>query len=420
MAIHAVTVPDTTTSPALPDEATFAASDILYWVGEGEHRVVVAVNWADTALAWGYRFATDEVSVSTVMAALSEADPRLEVIGTGFVSDITFIDTAAGMTDTLRVTPGNYWGSSRNGIEDAGMGQMLVDGDFEKWGDPAAGVVADSTYWEGYGWTYSYVYPMAIHAVTVPDTTSPANPLPDEATIAASDILYWVGEGEHRVVVAVNWADTALAWGYRFATDEVSVATVMVALSEADPRLEVVGTGFVSDITFIDTAAGMTDTLRVTPGNYWGSSRNGIEDAGMGQMLVDGDFEKWGDPAAGVVADSTYWEGYGWTYSYVYPMAIHAVTVPDTTSTPVVGIDNVALEGADFVIYPNPAKGSVSFRGVAGGATAEVISLSGQVMLRVEVGSSDSKVDISSLPRGAYFVRLASESGVAVRKLIVR
>ena len=159
-----------------------------------------------------------------------------------------------------------------------------------------------------------------------------ATDIPVDATIAASDILFWVGHGENEAILAVNWADTALAWGYRFAADSVSSATMLADIAAADPRLTVEGTGYVSDILYIDTAAGMTDTLAVTPGNWWGSLLNGYSDMGTGQMLHDGDLQKWGDPAAGVIADSMEYSGY-WYYTYVYPMTIHAVTVPDTTGT---------------------------------------------------------------------------------------
>ena len=309
-------------APAQPVEATIDFDDILYWVGTGSNEAVLAVNWADTALAWGYRW-TGSATVEDMMAAIASDDPRFSYSGSGWLDDIMFNDG----TVNLAGTPGNYWGSTNNGIMDAGMSQPLSDGDFEKWGDPAAGVIVDSM--EYYGtWYYTYAYPMTVYPVSVPGTT----PVVEDATIAASDILFWVGHGENEAILAVNWADTALAWGYRFAADSVSSATMLADIAAADPRLTIEGTGFVSDIRYIDTAAGMTDTLAVTPGNWWGSLLNGYSDMGTGQMLHDGDLQKWGDPAAGVIADSMEYGGY-WYYTYVYPMTIHAVTVPDTTGT---------------------------------------------------------------------------------------
>lgn len=164
----------------------------------------------------------------------------------------------------------------------------------------------------------------------VADTT-PVTPVPEEATIAASDILFWVGEGTNEAVMAVNWADTALAWGYRW-NGTATVADMMAHIAAADPRFSyILGSYGIDDINYIDTAAGMTAPLGVTPGSYWESKNNGVMDAGMTQTLANGDLEKWADPAAGVVVDSVYYDGWGWSYTYVYPMTIYPVTVPDTT-----------------------------------------------------------------------------------------
>lgn len=173
---------------------------------------------------------------------------------------------------------------------------------------------------------------------TTPDIPEP--PTPVDATIAASDILFWVGEGSNEVVLAVNWADTALAWGYRFATDSVSTATMMADIAAVDPRFSYSGSSSLYDIYYIDTAAGMTDTLAGTPSEWWSSLLNGYTDAGMAQMLVNGDFKKWADPTAGVVVDSILWVDYNYTeYVKVYPMTIYPVTVPDTTTHDTIPVD---------------------------------------------------------------------------------
>ena len=486
----ALAVVDTTPVIPVPDEANIAANDILFWVGTGSNEAVMAVNWADTALAWGYRW-NGTATVADMMAGIAAADPRFSYSGTGLISDINYIDTAAGMTTPLGITPGNYWESKNNGIMDAGTAQTLVNGDFEKWADPAAGIVVDSTYWDGWGWSYTYVYPMTIYPVTVPDTTTtpvnpdpedatipaseiaywvgtgntevifvgnwcspevalawgvrfdgtsttveavmdtiaaydsrfgysgggsiiydvtyqdanynltmtqpstgfvmynvngtlanfgytemyvsqgdlikvgnidcatmtgdpsdwmtmgyawqtpivpvsapagPVGPTPEEATIAFSDILFWVGTGSNEAVMAVNWADTALAWGYRW-NGTATVADMMAHIAAADPRFSYSGTGMVSDINYIDTTAGMTTPLGITPGNWWGSTNNGVMDMGMAQTLNNGDLEKWADSSTGILVDSVWVNEYGgyWNYIYVYPMTIYPVTVPDTT-----------------------------------------------------------------------------------------
>lgn len=708
-----VAVPDTTT-PIIPtpEDASIAASDILYWVGDGSNQVVLAVNWADTALAWGYRFSTATVTVQQMMDDIAAADPRFSYTGTGYITDINYIDTAAGMTDTLGVTPGNWWWSMLNHVGGMGLADVLHNGDFYKWGDLSVAVVTDSTLvdYGGYSyWDYTYVWPYTIHPVSVPisdttiiddsirywvgagegsaiveiaweedgvslawgvhfdedyypspidlldsidtydprfdyqvsyymstpynissisftegdlslsqtntsnivvrcltsfgdidaisgseledysvwsgdtmqistsglydfsevvpvnppaitpepqpidtlcsmvhtlpyemdfsgytddqsmrvyyagapvpecwslfgngrfhqnydttatasiyfggigyatstnnygcmevgnpylalivcqgydgtyesainnvhkygtkryavlpafnqslgqtmltfnyrttlhsgaelrvgyivndtsdfvaldtifadyrvthndtvrftqhegipaaarltflwmstdtahtgdypanyycgidnlvvaldtasspiDTVTPEPPVAIDATLDSSDILFWVGHGENQVVMAVNWADTALAWGYRFESTTVTAQQMMDDIAAVDPRFSYVASGFINDINYIDTAAGMTDTLGITPGNYWWSLLNHVGGWGLGDVLHNGDFYKWGDLSVAVVTDSTDMGTY-MDYTYVWPYTIYPVTVPDTTNhTPV-------------------------------------------------------------------------------------
>ena len=308
------TIPTPVPAPSdpAPVEATIAFSDIVYWVGTGSNEAVLAVNWADTALAWGYRW-TGTATVEDMMNGIAAADPRFSYTGgSGMLNDILFNDG----TVSLAGTPGNWWGSTNNGISDMGLSQTLTDGDFEKWGDPAAGVIVDSMEWGGV-YYYTYAYPMTIHPVSVPSVV--------EATIAFSDILYWVGTGSNEAVLVVNWADTALAWGYRW-NDSATVEDMMNDIAADDPRFSYTGTGWLEDITFNDS----TVSLAGTPGNYWGSTNNGFTDMGMDQVLSNGDLEKWGDPAAGVIVDSMEWGGV-YYYTYAYPMTIHPVSIPDST-----------------------------------------------------------------------------------------
>ena len=291
---------------------SFPTSDIQFWVGTGSNSAVVIIGWDDNpsgnnfALAWGVRWNGSCTAVN-MLDTIATYDSRVAyAISSGFVTSIGYNDgtLVSGFEDS-------YWCYTLNGTwADAYGVQAMTNGDVMEISSSCMFSLTTAT------------------AASDPNATD----APVDATIAASDILFWVGHGENEAILAVNWADTALAWGYRFAADSVSSATMLADIAAADPRLTVEGTGYVSDILYIDTAAGMTDTLAITPGNWWGSLLNGYSDMGTGQMLHDGDLQKWGDPAAGVIADSMEYSGY-WYYTYVYPMTIHAVTVPDTTGT---------------------------------------------------------------------------------------
>jgi hypothetical protein len=323
---------DTPISPAtvatMPVDATISAEEILYWVGEGNNEAIIAINWGvpDTALAWGLRFSGD-LTVTTALQALVAAEDRLTT--NAAMSTFDYNDGTTSLT--FQNVSGNYMQFILNGNPQAGLTSAVTDGAFLKVGESAYGVGYDSTAFYGTWYPMGVAWPTEIHPVTAPDTT-PVIPVPEEATIAFSDILFWVGEGTNEAVMAVNWADTALAWGYRW-DGTATVADMMNHIAAADPRFSFTGTGMVSDINYIDTAAGMTTPLGITPGYYWSSTNNGVMDWGMGQTLANGDFEKWADGSTGILVDSVWVDEYGgyWNYIYVYPMTIYPVTVPDTT-----------------------------------------------------------------------------------------
>lgn len=323
---------DTPIAPAtvatMPVDATFSASDIQYWVGTGDNEAVIAINWGvpDTALAWGLRFSGD-LTVTTALQALVAAEDRLTT--NTAMSTFDYNDGTTSLT--FQNVTGNYMQFILNGNPQAGLTSVVSDGAFLKVGESAYGVGYDSTAFAGMWYPMGVAWPTEIHPVAAPDTT-PVIPVPEEATIAFSDILFWVGTGSNEAVMAVNWADTALAWGYRW-DGTATVADMMAHIAAADPRFSYSGTGMVSDINYIDTAAGMTTPLGITPGNWWGSTNNGVMDMGMAQTLNNGDLEKWADSSTGILVDSVWVNEYGgyWNYIYVYPMTIYPVTVPDTT-----------------------------------------------------------------------------------------
>ncbi len=329
---HTADTWDTPIEPAtvatMPMNTTISAEEILYWVGEGSNEAVIAINWGmpDTALAWGLRF-DSSLTVTTALQALVAADDRL----TTDAAMSTFNYTEGATTLSFQNIPNNYMQFILNGNPQAGLTSAVNDGAFLKVGESAFGIGYDSTAFAGQWYPMGVAWPTPIHPVAAPDTT-PVIPVPEEATIAASDILFWIGEGSNEAVMAVNWADTALAWGYRW-DGTTTVADMMAHIAAADPRFSYSGTGMVSDINYIDTAAGMTTPLGITSGNWWGSTNNGVMDMGMAQTLNNGDLEKWADSSTGILVDSVWVNEYGgyWNYIYVYPMTIYPVTVPDTT-----------------------------------------------------------------------------------------
>jgi len=80
------------------------------------------------------------------------------------------------------------------------------------------------------------------------------------------------------------------------------------------------------------------------------------------------------------------------------------------------GIETADALGAS--IYPNPASHTVTIE-VAEPAEVNMVDQSGRVCGSWHVDSSVS-IDVTSMARGVYYVRMVGENGMAVRKLIVK
>jgi len=383
---------------------------IRYWTGTGDSKAVICITWNDAVagnvgLAWGVQWNGTTALMRDLMDTIAAYDSRLSITWNSthtYINNLTYVDTTLGLNitgvvdDMSGVAWWMYnWKDASDVDKPSGgvMGDNVADGDFVDWlpMDPET-------------------YETEAAEIIYPASNPNAAPLPAASTFAASDILYWVGTGANQAVLAVNWADTALAWGYRFDGSK-TVADMMDDIAEADNRFSYTMDGaYVGDIVFV-VAEG--DTLRKQAYSWWESKNNGVSDMGMGQTLADGDFEKWAEPAAGVVVDSTYDENYDyWYYTYVYPMEVHPVSDP-------AGIAEVNT--INVCLYPNPAAVvlNVTFDALENNGEAELFDMTGRrVMVRpVAVGSSSVQMPVSQLAEGVYMLRIA---GATARVVVAR
>lgn len=391
-------------TPAPTVDASISANDITYWVGTGNTEVIFVGNWCspDVALAWGVRFQGDSTTVKSVMDTIQTYDNRFGYSGMySTIDEVTYQDGTYNLIMSQPTT--GYIMYNVNGtLANWGFSDMYVhQGDLIKVGNTecatSTGDPNDWTTW-GYAWE-TPITPVALIAL----------PAPPDATIDFNEILYWVGEGSNEAVMAVNWADTALAWGYRW-NGTATVANMMADIAAADPRFSYTESGFITDINYLDTAAGMTAPLGITPGNYWESYNNGFMDMGMSQPLNNGDFEKWADPAAGVIVDSTYDQTYGWWYTRVYPMTITPVTVPDITHS------GISSHGMSRVIaYPNPCTGTLY---IVNETThrVELYNVDGRLLEAMDNLGSRITINLQNYPAGLYLLKVGSNIQKILKK----
>ena len=383
-----------TTNLFAQQDATIDPENIRYWIGEGENQVIFIVNWAepDTALAWGYRFADETVTIKDVMDGIAAVDYRFSYDATEsefgyWLNDIFFND---GFLDLSLTEPG--WVSylvNGNPSWNYFDAQTLVNNDYVKWGDTYCGTMVDPENW-------IYVWEKEVAAVY---------PLAEEAKIDPSEILYWLGEGTNEVVFAVNWNEPnkCLAWGYRFSEDEITVEVVMNAIATADGRFNYNGSsGWLTDMTFNEgelnlMLSGMSAMYNINGLAAW----NGYDV----QTVVPGDFIKWGDLAC--ATEIAQWT-YVWTQE-VEPVSVYT------------GINEMQNT---LSVYPNPAVNE-TFVTVenAGLNTISVYDIQGRMISTKSieaVAGEQVRISTEMLNAGVYFVTVSNESAVRTAKLVVK
>lgn len=124
---------------------------------------------------------------------------------------------------------------------------------------------------------------------------------------------------------------------------------------------------------------------------------------------------------------------YGLAASTLYTVGVRAVcpdgqmsewvTLPITTladSQPgdTTGIDNAG--NVDFLLTPNPATTMVKVDGVEPGTAVALLDISGRIVLSAVADGHEVLLDVSRMPRGAYFVRLTGAKNSSVSKLLIQ
>lgn len=173
---------------------------------------------------------------------------------------------------------------------------------------------------------------------------------------------------------------------------------------------------------YMSTDAGLTWSIQSTIGFFYPAAR-GFTKANNGDLYAGGIAVN----DSGLMFEST--DGTNWTETNVtHPINDVASYGNDITfgvgdsgyvivNTPFVG--NVGIESLDewsaIEMYPNPASNFVQIKNPTGiDLRLEIVSLRGEVLMRDLDGADGTKIDISGLASGVYYVR-SSDGKLAVK-----
>jgi len=71
-----------------------------------------------------------------------------------------------------------------------------------------------------------------------------------------------------------------------------------------------------------------------------------------------------------------------------------------------------------FTIFPNPTSGSITIKATSDFSMVEVINFLGQTVISQPNANATVSLDVSHLNSGIYFVRIATDQGIAVQKFV--
>ena len=378
-----------TTNLFAQEDATIDPSQIKFWIGEGENEVVFIANWAepDTALAWGYRFMSDNVTIKNIMDDIAAVDYRFsyEATESGWLLDMHYND---GVLDLSLVE--QMWVSFLiNGVSSWDTYDVAIvnPGEYVKLGDTHCGTLIDPE-------NYIYVWEKEV---------APVYALGEEAMIDPSEILYWIGEGENSVVFAVNFADpedVCYAWGYKFAGESVTIKAMMEAIADVDKRFSFTDEPSAwGGMMLTDLAFNYNEVSYDLNGYNAMYNLNGVASwyTFDEQTVVDGDFVKWGDYT--IATEIAQW-------TYVWETPVQPVTAYNSVNE---------LEAATLSVYPNPATDRL-FVNAENMTGVEIYDMTGRMVMM----TTESNIDLRDVEAGVYFVTVRSENASKTTKLVVK
>ena len=125
------------------------------------------------------------------------------------------------------------------------------------------------------------------------------------------------------------------------------------------------------------------------------------------QTLANNNFEKWAEPAAGVVVDSTEYGGY-WYYTYVYPMSIYPVSEPT-----IISVGN--YEMTRVYAYPNPCTGTLYIVN-ENAERIELYDMNGKLLEVVNSGDTQTTLNMHSYASGLYLLKVGNNVQKILKK----
>jgi hypothetical protein len=119
------------------------------------------------------------------------------------------------------------------------------------------------------------------------------------------------------------------------------------------------------------------------------------------------------------LTDTSHIHGSGETvddaYYYIDDVNVHCCLCDSTTSLHN-GIGEIKEE--EMSIYPNPASATIKIEIKDNKGKVSIYNLLGEIINTSEITNYKTEIDVSTLPKGLYFVEVESEKGIIRKKFV--
>lgn len=355
--------------------AQFTAADIKFWYGEGPDTAILVIDFrdgtTDPSFAWGFHYDAQAGTTFLDMVqelAISEPQFQPNIGGFGFLSDIVYNHHSrrAGQPD--------YWstwsGESLNEMYmNNGLGEILENG---KW----------------YGASYGFD----------PETVAPTVTYPayDSQWFGPINVNYWVGEGTNQSIVVLDFntesnTPVTYGWGIKY-NGTITAEQALTQIAAADSALAITtAAGSISSITY-NQLAGVSEN-----GNQWHT----FSATNTSDWVINNDLS----------TELSNGKWFGATYG---DATARRPYVPTAAVDNGLGIPENSL--ASLSIYPNPVTSLLNIKSVAAVQQTEVVNSMGQHIKTF--GKNETALDLSTVPTGVYFLKITTDNGISVQKVI--
>jgi len=356
--------------------AQFTQDDVRFWVGEGSQSAILVVDFrdgtTDPSFAFGYHYdANPDLTFADMIQAVANAEPNFTFAESniGFLEDIIYNSHTrlAGQPDWWSTWSGN---SPESMEPNQGTSEPLENG---RW----------------YGVSYGF---MGDEGPLRPTVTYAAY---SSLWFNSDDVTYWIGEGENESVIVIDFnapgeAPVTYAWGIRY-NGTITAHEALTQISDADTALNITITeDAVTAITYNDLTGTLSD----------GTSWKTFAGTNMSDWVINNDLQ----------APLTNGKWFGTSFGSANARRpFIPVAAQDNTA----GVNHVSKNV--FTAYPNPAKNVLSLQTKDVIANTLVINNMGQT---VKSFKNTNLLDISDLSAGIYYIKVSTDKGSSVQKVI--